>query len=131
AVGSYGTIPVVDLPYIPNNRKLQAKLTEVFDRELIDVVHVHSEFGLAHAAVAAAKKLEIPVVHTVHTFYWEARLPALLDRSVAPILRTGLAKLTGRAPVDTLLAEKRVDSLLRAQTLTMALAANEVISPSQ
>src|SRR5690606_39369436 len=40
-------------------------------RELaIDVVHVQTEFGLAHAAAAVARTMGVKVVHTVHTFYW-------------------------------------------------------------
>lgn len=83
AVKARGTIPVVDLPYIPNNDKLQKKLREIFNQEIIDIVHVHSEFGLAHAAAAAAHDLEIPIVHTVHTFFGKHDFP---NSSTMPLL---------------------------------------------
>ncbi|MGO1660502.1 MAG: glycosyltransferase family 4 protein [Canibacter sp.] len=130
AVKARGTIPVVDLPYIPNNDKLQKKLREIFNQEIIDIVHVHSEFGLAHAAAAAAHDLEIPIVYTVHTFFWEARLPKLIDHAAAAPLRQALTTLTGRPPSKVHLAEKQIDSVLRGATLTMAETADEVISPS-
>jgi glycosyltransferase involved in cell wall biosynthesis len=126
-----GTIPVVDLPYIPNNPKLRDRLIKVFDRELIDVVHVHSEFGLAHAAVSAANTLGLPVVHTVHTFFWQARLPKLIDRAAAGTLRRALTRLTGTEPADSGLAQSQVDALLRGATRAMAFRADAVVSPSQ
>ena len=126
-----GTIPVVDLPYIPNTRALRERLTDYFDRHFIDVVHVHSEFGLAHAAVSAAHALEIPVVHTVHTFFWETRLPKMLDRAVAPMLQGALSRLTEQPPHQgPALADALADHILRAATLTLAARADLVISPS-
>lgn len=130
-----GTIPVVDLPYIPNSRQLRNSLADFFERQNISVVHVHSEFGLAHAAAEAAHSLGIPVVFTVHTFFWEARLPKPLDRAAAPALRRGLLGLTGRRitgedVTGSPLAAAEVDATLRGATLTLAKLADTVVSPS-
>src|SRR5688572_24753868 len=58
------------LPVSPNDAATQHAL-ETYFRELdSQVVHVQTEFGLAHAAAAVARRMGLPVVHTVHTFYW-------------------------------------------------------------
>ncbi len=72
---------------------------------------------------------------TVHTFFWEARLPKPLDRAAAPALRRGLLGLTGRRitgedVTGSPLAAAEVDATLRGATLTLAKLADTVVSPS-
>ena len=35
----------------------------------LDVIHVHTEFGVGQFARQVAKKLDLPIVYTYHTFY--------------------------------------------------------------
>src|SRR5690606_16757814 len=62
------TLPGVELPVIPNNPATTDALQTYFTELGVDVVHVQTEFGLAHAAADAAHRMGLRVVHTVHTF---------------------------------------------------------------
>ncbi len=61
---------------IKNSPILRTLLRAHLRDHRIDVVHLHSEFGLAAAAVDVAADLGLPVVHTVHTFFWQTDFPA-------------------------------------------------------
>lgn len=121
-------LPGVELPVIANTPALQKALTDHLVAAAVDVVHVQTDFGLAHAATDVARKLGLPVVHTVHTFYW----------STDNIWLAPLAALTRRlfrhylgAPIPReLLGERAFERVLRNVTLSMALRADAVVSPS-
>ncbi len=44
------------------------KIVKKYD---LDMIHVHTEFSISHIAERAAKKLNIPLVHTMHTAWIE------------------------------------------------------------
>src|SRR3989344_4578886 len=46
------------------------QIKKILEKEKPDVVHVHNFLGLSFAVFSAAKHLGIPVVHTVHDYYW-------------------------------------------------------------
>ncbi|WP_207456571.1 glycosyltransferase [Herbiconiux sp. SYSU D00978] len=121
-----GALPGLDLPVVPNTAKLRRRLR--FALAQVDVVHVQTEFGLAHAATDVARELGIPVVHTVHTFYWATDAPAQgpLAAASAPLLRA----LTGHPLPTESLSPKPMESVLRNLTLGMARRADLVLSPS-
>jgi glycosyltransferase involved in cell wall biosynthesis len=122
------TIPGLQLPIIPNNRRNRAALTRFFREQAIEVVHVQTEFALAHAATRVARELGIRVVHTVHTFYWASEGGP--QASVAGFLRWGL-QLVSRSTIPRLqLTTRAADNLLRNLTLGMALLVDQVVSPS-
>jgi len=122
------TIPGLQLPIIPNNRRNRAVLTRFFREQAIDVVHLQTEFALAHAATRVARELGIRVVHTVHTFYWASEGGP--QASIAWFLRWGL-ELVSRSRIPRLrLTQRAADNLLRNLTLGMALLVDEVVSPS-
>jgi len=68
-------LPVLDLAVIPNTGRSIAALEKYLRAERADVVHVQTEFGLAHVADGAAANMGIPLVHTVHSFYWASEGP--------------------------------------------------------
>lgn len=111
-------LPVLGFPLVADDEDLRARLVARFRHDRIDAVHVHSEFGHAAAALAAAHRLGLPAVHTVHTAYWPA-VPAPL-RTAA---RGMLARLAGPVP-------RRTANPLLDHTLATALAADAVVSPS-
>lgn len=122
------TIPGLQLPIIPNNRRNRAALTRFFREQSIDVVHLQTEFALAHAATTVARELGIRVVHTVHTFYWASEGGP--QASVAWFLRWGL-QLVSRSRIPRLrLTPRAADNVLRNLTLGMALLVDRVVSPS-
>ena len=122
------TLPVVRLPVLRNTARLRRRLHALFTDRAIQVVHLHSELGMAAAAIEVARDLGLPVVHTVHTFFWqtEARVQTLLGVAVPPLHRW----VTGLPTPGAVLAERRGDSALRNMTLAVARAADRVISPS-
>lgn len=122
------TIPGLQLPIIPNNRRTRAALTRFFREQAIEVVHLQTEFALAHAATRVARELGIRVVHTVHTFYWASEGGP--QASVAWFLRWGL-QLVSKSRIPRLqLTPRAADNLLRNLTLGMALLVDRVVSPS-
>ncbi|MBK4346656.1 glycosyltransferase [Lacisediminihabitans changchengi] len=122
------TIPGLELPVVPNNGRVRAKLEAYFRAQRIEVVHVQTEFSLARAAADVAKKLGIPVVHTVHTFYWASESGP--QASVAWFLRLGLRVVTKAKLPNKVFTSRAGDNVIRNLTLGMALRADRVISPS-
>jgi len=122
------TLPVVRLPVVRNTARLRRRLRTLLTDRAVQVVHLHSEFGIAAAAIQVARELGIPVVHTVHTFFWQTGAP------VQSVLRVAVPRLhrwvTGLPTADEVLAERPGDSALRNMTLAVARAADRVISPS-
>lgn len=121
-------IPQLGFPVARNTARLRAQLRSAFIDAQIDIVHLHSEFGVAAAAIAAAKELDIPVVHTVHTFFWQAA-PAVqgLLRHAGPRFYEAM---TGLRLTREALSDKRGDSMLRNMTLSTSTMADWVVSPS-
>ncbi|MCU1546189.1 MAG: hypothetical protein JWP30_1289 [Homoserinimonas sp.] len=123
------TLPGLLLAVVPNNTRTRKRLDAYFRQERIDVVHVQTEFGLAHAAADVAATLGLPVVHTVHTLYWasdgswHAPLAPFIRSALERILRTRFSRLPFTA--------RPVDNVLRNLALTMALRADTVVSPSE
>jgi glycosyltransferase involved in cell wall biosynthesis len=121
-------VPGLDLGVIPSNERTVAALTNFFRAERIDVVHVQTEFGLAHAAGKAAAALGLPLVHTVHSFYWESeRIP---QAATAWFTRAMLRLIIGKDLPDLVLTARAADNVLRNLTLEMAMSADQVVSPS-
>lgn len=122
------TLPGLELPVIPNIERTRKSLRRLFAAEHVDVVHVQTEFGLAHAAADVAAEFGIPVVHTVHTFYWAS--DDAWHAPLEPVIRAALTRLTRSAMPRAELSPRPVDNLLRNLTLAMTMRADAVISPS-
>ncbi len=112
------TLPLLDFPLVADDEALRSRLLRHLHAAGVDAVHLHSEFGHARAALAAARRLDLPVVHTVHTAYWP-EVPA----PVRPAARGLLARVAGPVPL-------RTRNPLLDHTLDLALAADVVVSPS-
>jgi glycosyltransferase involved in cell wall biosynthesis len=122
-------LPVLDLAVIPNNDRSVDSLEEYLRAEHVDVVHVQTEFGLAHVADGAAARIGIPLVHTVHSFYWASEGPP--QASVAWFIRWALEKTIGEKIPNILFTPRKTDNVLRNLVLAMARRARQVVSPSQ
>ncbi|MDX2377960.1 glycosyltransferase family 4 protein [Microbacterium sp. LRZ72] len=124
------TLPGIGLPVIRNSAGLRRRLGAELAVRGVDVVHVHSEFGLTAAVVSAARRAGIGTVQTVHTFFWRAPiwrpLEGLAARVVGGFVRWLRAFPTPRQP----LAPQALESALRNMTLSMAVRVDAVISPS-
>lgn len=124
------TLAGVDLPVVRNTTRLRARLLEAFRVREIEVVHLHSEFGLSAAAVAAARELGLPVVQTVHTFFWQAPMPRAAGIIAAAGVRGFTRWLRGFPAGHESLAVRPLDSALRNVTLSMGQRVDAVVSPS-
>ena len=122
-------LPGVALPLVLNRRRLRDRLAAEFAERGIELVHVQTELGLAHAAVDAARMLGLAVVHTVHTFYW--RIDSPLQRALVAPSRALLRGVTRHRMPRTPLPARPLEQTLRNMTLGMAHRADAVISPSQ
>lgn len=122
------TMPGMDMPVVPNTAAVRAVLRERFVRDRIDAVHVETEFGLAHAAADVAHGLGIPVVHTVHTFYWASE--DAWHGPLEPVARVLLRRITHADIPSGRFTHRPIDNLLRNLTLAMARRADVVVSPS-
>lgn len=122
------TVPGVVLPVTGARPKLITRLREYFVRERIDVVHLQTEFGIAHAATTAAKAVGIPVVSTIHTFYWQSS--SWWQVLTLPIISPGLQNVTGVRFPKVRLTNRPSDNLLRNLTLALAYRVDLVVSPS-
>lgn len=122
------TVPGVVLPVRGAGRQLVALLRRYLTANAIDVVHLQTEFGLAHAATTAANELGIPVIHTVHTFYWQST--GIGPVLATPVMRYGLEIVFRRRIPRHPFARRAPDALLRNVTFGMARRADRVVSPS-
>lgn len=123
------TVPGLLLPVVSNSPKLVRQLAEFFYAEGIQVVHPQTEFGLAHAAVTAANQLGLPVVHTVHTFYWQSS--GVGPTLAAPLMKVLLQGVTRARFPRTRFTGRPSDDLLRNLTAALASRADVVVSPSE
>lgn len=120
-------LPGADLPFVRNSRRLREAVARLLRERRIDLVLVHSEFGLSAAALQAAAEQHVPTMHTVHTFFWRGPRAASV---AAPLVTAAHAALTGHPSERSRLAPRRLDSALRGMTLAAARAADLVVSPS-
>jgi len=123
------SLPGIRLPVIKNTSKLQAKIDSTIAN--VDVVHLHSEFGLSAACIDVASKHNIPVIFTVHTFFWRAQTPRILAGITAEFVKRFHSILIGEPTSTAPLDASKVDRALRNMTLWAALRADAVISPSE
>ncbi|HLT61665.1 MAG TPA: glycosyltransferase family 4 protein [Microlunatus sp.] len=124
-------LPGLRLPLLRNTADLRGLLRQRLAGHGVGLVHLHSEFGLAAAAIDVAGELGLPVVHTVHTFFWRAEVPG--QRLLAAAVDRFHRRLTGR-PTDrppTPLSARPGEAALRAMTWRTARRSSIVISPSR
>lgn len=70
--GSVFRFPSLPFIFFPERRLAVAglfTLSRLVNRLDIDVIHTHTEFSLGMMGIFAAKKHDLPIVHTYHTMY--------------------------------------------------------------
>ncbi|MEX3510955.1 glycosyltransferase family 4 protein, partial [Kocuria carniphila] len=121
-------VPGLGFPVARNTTRLRRLLRRAFVSAGVEVVHLHSEFGIAAAAIAVARDLGIPVVQTVHTFFWQSQASV---QTLLSLLGPAFYKaMTGFVYSGRDLAARAGDSALRNMTLSTALKVDAVVSPS-
>ncbi|MGR4011105.1 glycosyltransferase family 4 protein [Leucobacter sp. 1207-22] len=122
------TLPGLDLPMLPTRGRLSRALVKLGKQQNIDGIIVHSEFALAAAALEAARELDVPLLHTVHTYFWDA--PKALA-PVAPVVTAFHRTLTGLPGKQKFRGSTTINNALRSMTHRLAVEADAVISPSR
>ncbi|GIN70285.1 glycosyl transferase family 1 [Bacillus sp. J14TS2] len=71
-VGKVFRFPSLPFIFFPERRLAFAglfRLTKLVNRLELDIIHTHTEFSLGVMGIFAAKKHDLPIVHTYHTMY--------------------------------------------------------------
>lgn len=122
------TLPGLELPVLRSRRSARAHVDALAVKYSVEGMIVHSEFTLAAAALSVGAERGIPVLHTVHTFFWRA--PRGLS-PLAPGVRAFHRWFTG-IPCDVRYSGSTpINNALRGMTLRVALRADVVLSPSE
>lgn len=121
------TIPGVDLPVLPSRRTLVRELVRLAREHGTQGFVAHSEFTLAAAVLEAAGQLGLPMLQTVHTFFWQAPRPLGV---FAPVVTAIHCAATGLPRNPRYPASTAINNALRSMTLRLALRAGGVLSPS-
>ena len=109
---------------------VRRRIKSFLQQKNIDIVHTQSELGLATMARQAAQSLGIPVVATVHSFFWESSI----HRGAKPlsIMLRLLYRLYTPKGLPVIPDRKNpLDAALCAVTFAHSQAVDHVISPSQ
>lgn len=96
---------VIRIPSLPFQPALDIRmavtspyhLRRLFEGHPFDIIHTHTEFNMGYSAKRAAKSLNLPLVHTTHTFYDHFRHYVPLGQHVplSVVHRTHAAYLKG------------------------------------
>lgn len=121
------TLPSIQLPLFRKTTELLSFVTGVIEDFKPDAVLSHSEFALVTATTAAARALDVPSLHTVHTFFWHTPKAAAI---MAPLAKAFYRHATGLPSPRKKLAKNPMDSALRNMTLATCLHADLTLSPS-
>lgn len=121
-------VPVYGLPVTRNTPELTEFFVDAFRERQTQLVHIHSEFGIAAAAVMAAQRLGLPVVHTIHTFFWQTAWP--IQRLLAWGTPRYHSFVTRMKDSDLALDDRAGNSALRNMTVTLARQVDHIVSPS-
>ncbi len=62
----------------------QRRVNRIVRQEQLDILHSHTEFSLGRAAKRAAKRLNLPHVHTLHTLYEQYRHYLRIGKCLSP-----------------------------------------------
>lgn len=120
-------VPIIKFPLYRNTQRLRTQFGRLFDRLHPDLVIVHSEFALAHAAVDAASARSIPTAQTVHTIGWNGPTIPLPRKIISALID----RIFGHHVPLRQLGGNRTGSVLRSMTFAMGSRVGTVISPSQ
>jgi len=121
------TVPGIGLPVLAARRRLRDEIARLAAFYEVRALVVHSEFTLAAAALAVGAAQGRPVLHTVHTFFWQAA-PAL--SALVPLARWEYHHITRLRPAPRYTGSSPINNALRTMTLTIATRADAVLSPS-
>ncbi len=120
-------VPRIGFPVARNSPELRRLIAQNLTEHAVEVVHLHSEFGIAAATYAVARKLGIPVVHTVHCWLvtdWPIQRALSAGAPIFHRLVTGVPSPRRR------FADKVGDSAMRAMTVALARKATRIVAPS-
>lgn len=125
-------VPAVGLVLARNSIATRAWIRAIAEEVAADAVVVHSEFGLAAAAIDVAAELGIPSLHVVHTIFWRSPVapPRALAEVVADVMLRSHAYMTRADTRPAGSTDRPIDDAMRGLTSSIARLATVVASPS-
>lgn len=121
------TLPGLGLPLLGPGADLDALAEKVIRDNAVGGVVIHSELALAASAIRAARSAAVPVLHTVHTFFWRAPAALSVFAPIVSRVHAGITRLPSEARYR---GASPIANALREMTLRTALAADLALSPS-
>lgn len=119
------------LPCYYNSTKRRKRIQELLLTNDIDCVWLQSEFTLACIAQDVARSINIPVLFTVHSIFWQIK-KVPLSRIVALLMRYTLGLYCHRRiSLHQKTTGTLVEKTLKSLTLSVAASADAVVSPSR
>ncbi|HCH34771.1 TPA: hypothetical protein DEW05_04570 [Candidatus Saccharibacteria bacterium] len=118
----------VNFAYLLNNPLATWQVHRFLKRHNIDVVHVQSDMSTANLGVKLARRMGIPVLSTVHNFFWPATGP--LQTSGGFLLQAVYLLHSGHRLRLSTFGDNRLERAVRGMTETMCRQVDVVIAPS-
>lgn len=122
------SIPALDLPILGGLKKLEKRIDTLLAEANVDAVIAHSEFGLAAMVMRCCKRQNVPILQTVHTFFWRAPRGLGIFAPLVTLFHTRNTKLPA-SPKFT--GDTAINNALRSMTLRFAANVDVVLSPSK
>jgi len=118
------------VPVISGSRKNRRMIHKILLENKVEIIHLQSEMTLAYLVQSVAKDMGIPVVFTIHSFFW--RFP---DSSTNGLVTFALKSLFSLANKQKLVTEplegNSVEQTLKNISLYLAKKSDALVSPSQ
>lgn len=118
----------VNFAYLLNNPLTTWRVYRFLKRHNIDVVHVQSDMSTARLGVKLARRMGIPVLSTVHNFFWPAT--GLLQTSGGYILQAVYFLHSGQRLRLSTFGDNRLERAVRGMTEAMCGQVDVVVAPS-
>lgn len=119
----------VNFAYLISNPVTHSRIMRFVRDNEIDVIHVQSESTTSRIGIKIARRLGIPVVATVHNYFWPATGP--LQFTGGLIIEAQTLMLTGERLQPSKFGDNRLERAIRGLTETICKKVDAVISPSQ
>lgn len=99
------------------------KALEIIEQWQLDIIHVHTEFGVGIFARIVAKKLQIPLVSTYHTTYedYTHYVNVFKSQTVENIAKktvANLSKMYGKSCVEIIAPSEKTKKMLQGYGIT-------------
>lgn len=119
----------VNFAYLISNPMTTARVYRFLIRQRIDIIHVESESTTAALGVTLARRMNIPVIATVHNYFWPATGP--LQFLGGLLIESQVLLFAHRRLRLSRFGNNRLERAIRGLTEQVCRQVDTVIAPSQ